>query len=52
LLEKRTDGFLTLGERIWIPDASNLRVRICVIGHCGIGGHFPFETARGWMADF
>jgi hypothetical protein len=33
LLEKRTDGFLTLGETICIPDANNLTARICVIGH-------------------
>jgi len=30
LPEKRTDGFLTLGEKIWIPDANSLRVTICL----------------------
>ena len=51
LLEKRTAGFLTLGEKIWIPDANNLRVKICVIRHCGIERHFPFETTRRTKKD-
>lgn len=46
---KRTaeDGIKTNKEgKIWIPDANDLRMRICIIAHQGIAGHRGMTTTK------
>ena len=34
------------------PDANNLRLRNCIVGHCGIGGHLSFERIKRRISQY
>ncbi len=41
------DGYIvyvTQSKRIFVPDLENLRLRLCVIAHCGLSGHRSIEN--------
>ena len=46
------DGFLMFIDRVWIPDANNLHLRISIVGHCGIGGHLCLEGTRRRTSEY
>jgi len=41
-----TDGVLMVMDKVWVPDANNLGLRICIVGHCGIAGHLCLEGTK------
>jgi len=48
-----SDGVLMFMDKVWVPDAKNLRLRFCIVGHGGIAGHLCFEgTMRRFSGCF
>jgi len=41
-----SDGVLMFMDKVWVPDANNLRLQICIVGHCGTAGHLYFEGTQ------
>jgi hypothetical protein len=37
------DGVLMFIDKVWVPDANNLRLRICIVGKGGIADDLSFE---------
>ena len=47
-----SDGVLMFMDKMWVPDANNLRFRICIMGHCGIAGHLSFEGTKRRISQY
>ena len=45
------DGVLMFMEKVWVPDANNLRIGICIVGHWGIAGHLSFEGKKRRISE-
>jgi len=41
-----SDGVLMFMDKVWVPDANNLRLQICIVEHCGTAGHLYFEGTQ------
>ena len=39
-------------DKVWVPDANNLRLRICIVGDCGIAGHLSFEGTKRRISEY
>jgi len=39
-------------DKVWVPDANNLRIQICNVGHCGIAGHLSFEGTKQRISEY
>ena len=47
-----SDGVLMFMDKVWVPDANNLSLRICSVGHGGIAGHPSFEGTKRRISEF
>ena len=51
-LKKKDGVWRTIFDAIWIPStATHLQLRVCVIGHCGGGGHRGMKTILTTIPD-
>ena len=39
-------------DKVWVPDANNFRLRICIAGHCGIAGGLSFEGTERRISEY
>ena len=46
-----SDGVLMFMDQVWVPDANNLRIQICVIGRIGIATNLAFDKTKRRISE-
>ena len=47
----RCDGVLMFMDKVWVPDANNFRLGVCIVGHFGVTAHLSFEGTTRRISD-